>query len=330
MSTDHARHVAIDRILSSAREGIDSALRSYAEEVAEAATDELRRQTSAELSHLRDALQRQELARIDAEAQLAEARRTVEEVKRGAELDMSDLRNAHESALAGERLRADAEIEDARRTAQAQVDDVQRSSETRYAELTRRLADSDNASTHRRLLGEALRSIDEAGSLSSVLERVTESAHGVVDRVALFLVKGQELHLWLSRGLEVDGGPVEPRRIAFDDAGLVALAARERRAMTGWSSEVPDAVPPEFAAGDGARSAAAFPVAIAGDVVAVVYADAPSDGTEASPSWYHWMETLTIYAGRTLETLTIQLAMGFGSSLVRPSHQVPGHRLSGG
>jgi hypothetical protein len=324
VSTDHARHVAIDRILLSAREGIDSALRSYAEELVESATEELRRTTTADLHHLHDALQRQELARIDAEAQLAEARRMVDEVKQAGELDMSELQNAHEAALAAERRRADAEIDDARRTAQAQVDDVQRTLEARVAELTRRLAEADHSSAHNRLLVDALRSIDEAGSLSGVLERVTESAHRVVDRVALLLIRGQELHVWRALGFEVDGRPLAPRQVAFEDAGLVAMAARARRAMSGPSTEFPDAGRPEFAVRDGERSAAAFPVAVAGDVVAVVYADAPSDGTDAAPAWYHWLETLTIYAGRTLETLTVQLAMGFGSSLVRPSHEAPG------
>jgi hypothetical protein len=320
VSVDHARQIATDRILSSVREAIDTALRSHADEVAEAATDEFRRQATADLSQARDALRRQELARIDAEAQLAEARRIADEVRRAAELDMSEVKSAHEAALAAERLRADGEIEDARRAAQTTVEHVQRTADARLADLTRRLAESD-FSGHTRSLVDALRSIDEAGSLSGVLERIMESARRAVGRVALLLVKGPQLQVWRSVGFDADGAPV-PRHVVLDDGGLTEMAARQRRAMAERSGGAADSSGQQSAGSAAARVTAAFPITVAGDVVAVVYADAPADGTDdASPAWYHWMETLTIYAGRTLETLTIQLAMGFGSSLVQPSHE---------
>jgi hypothetical protein len=124
-------------------------------------------------------------------------------------------------------------------------------------------------------------------------------------------VKGDALHAWRSIGFGVDGSPLE-QVMPLSDAGLAGLAARERRAIARPSGELTDPSKPRFAVGDDGGWTGAFPLAVAGDVVAVLYADTSSDESADPPAWYDWVETMTVYAGRTLEALTIQLAMGFG------------------
>ena len=310
------------------REAIDSVLRSYAEEVAEGATDELRREAATEFAQLRDALRTQELARIDAEAQLAEARRLLDEVKQGVEGELADARAAHEAALSAERQRADTDIDDARRMAQAQIDDMARTVDVRIAALRQHLDASERLVAQGRLLRDALRSIDDAGSLSGVLEQVAHWASSVADRVALLVAKTDGLHAWRFLGFDSDLLPSEAA-LPPEHLGLAGLAARERRPIVLGSSDAVEVTLPVFAVTNDERTVAAFPIVVAGDVVAVVYADAVPQDDDTPPAWCPWLETLTTYAGRTLETLTVQLAMGFGSGLVRPSHSPARRPLSG-
>jgi hypothetical protein len=70
-------------------------------------------------------------------------------------------------------------------------------------------------------------------------------------------------------------------------------------------------------------------VAVAGDVVAVLYADAPEAEDGGSPEWCQRLETLTRNASRILEALTVEIAMGFKPLLVQHSHQAPERQSEG-
>src|SRR5688572_23201479 len=104
--TDSRQQAAIDRILSSVREAIEPTVRSYADEIVQTATAELRREADLATADLRAALQRQELARIDAESQVADLRRQLEAQKQAAD----EERTALEAERASQQRRADAEI----------------------------------------------------------------------------------------------------------------------------------------------------------------------------------------------------------------------------
>jgi hypothetical protein len=328
--TDSRQQAAIDRILSSVRDVVEPTVRSYADEIVQTATAELRREADLATVDLRAALQRQEIARIDAESQVADLRRQLEAQKQAADEENMALRMALEAESASQQRRADAEIDEARRAAQASVDDMHRDMEARVSALTRQLAETEAEVAQGTALLESLRSLDEAGSLGGVLERLTQLASRFSDRAALLMVEGDRLFTRHLAGFAVGTGGSQRASLALDEAGVIGAAVRQGRMVVRRASDVSDGSLSLFAA-DSDRAAAAVPVLVSGAVVASLYVDAPHLGDDASPSWCHAIETLARYAGRTLEALTIQLALGFASPLVQPSHgTAPGHPLSGG
>src|SRR5207237_1970613 len=74
---------------------------------------------------------------------------------------------------------------------------------------------------------------------------------------------------------------------------------------------------PPFAANAGERHAMALPVRVGGEVVAVLYADAPRNEAPSSDArWPAILEVLVRHASRVLEAMTVQQAAGL--SLPRP------------
>ena len=327
MSSDHQRQLAIDRILSGVREAAEGSLRSYATAVAESATDEFRRQAAAETTHLRDTVQRLEITRIDVESQLAETRRLLEETRLNAEQLVAEAHSARDSAIAAEILRADAAIEEATRRMQEEFETRERTMESRVGDLTGQLAEAQAHAGRSRAFMDALASLDGTNSLGSVFERLMQFAVEVAPRVALFVVKGKSLSCWRTVGFD---GQREPEVIADlrHDRSIGATAVRLGRLVT---EPAADSSLATFSTPTGAASVAvAVPVSVSGRVVAVLYAERTEGDAAPLNVWCPSLERVSRYAGRTLETLTIQLAMRAGSSLVQPSHGRPGHPLSGG
>jgi GAF domain-containing protein len=86
-----------------------------------------------------------------------------------------------------------------------------------------------------------------------------------------------------------------------DDAGMIAEAARTNAVVTGENAETG---PPPFAVEPPVRASLAVPIAMSGQVVAVLYAD---DGPSNSPADMlnpGAVEVLGRYAARCLEALT--------------------------
>ena len=330
MSSDHQRQLAIDRILSGVREAAEGSLRSYATAVAESATDEFRRQANAEIGHLRDTVQRLEITRIDIESQLAEARRLLEDARREADQLVADANATRDSEIAAERLRADAAIDDAARGAQAEITAVQQAMESRVAELTTQLAAASTEAGRARTLASGLESLDAAMSLRAVLDRVADLAGTLVTRGALFVIEGAAFTCW-----RVFGFDLEAEREGL--AQLVALpsvvteAVHDRRLVTRFQDD--DTVASLSTASAAKRCGegeAGVPVFVAGRIVAVLYGETRHGDATPLNDWCPALATAARYAGRMLESLTIQLAMRAGSSLVRPSHVRSGHPLSEG
>lgn len=327
MSSDHQRQLAIDRILSSVREAAEGSLRSYAAAVAESATDEMRRESTAELANLRDTVQRLEITRIDVESQLAEAHRLLDDARRASEQLVADANAARDSAIADERLRADAAIDDATRRAHAELTAVQSRMESRIAELTHEVASGEAQAARSRSIITALGSLGDATSLGGVLEQLVEVAAWMVPQAAVFMVKDDRLSLWRTRGfdavLEQDG-----LAHLLDEGSVVAKALRQQRLATG---SAPDGTLASFSTTTAAAVAsAAVPVFVSGRAVAVLYAETPdADGDTLQPCCGA-LEAAARCAGRALELLTIRLAIRAGSSLVQPSHGEARPSVSGG
>lgn len=135
----------------------------------------------------------------------------------------------------------------------------------------------DAGSTARVL--DAMRAIDEARSLTAILDALRTSVARDSSRVMLWLVRGPRL--------TSVGGPLEQKDL--EGSGPIADAVRTRAA-----------------AGNHARPEAptaslAVPVLLAGEPVAVVYAE---QDDAASASWPAAIEAITRHASRALEAMT--------------------------
>jgi hypothetical protein len=164
----------------------------------------------------------------------------------------------------------------------------------------------------------AIRTIDRANSLREVLDTLVSAAGREASRVALVLVRADTFQGWRFIGF----GP------ALDTAARIEISRTEAgallEAVTGGASVSGDGGvagrAPSFANLPLGLEYLAVPLTMAGDVVAVLYAD---QGT--SLTWPHDVEVLTRHAGRCLEALTaIKAARALTE---RP--QVPGPMMPG-
>ena len=330
---------ALDRALAGARGHLESDLRAFAQELLRAATDE----------RMRAVAQATETAatevRQKAQSQVVEIReasqRHTDEVRRSADKQIAELRRA----LAEANAKAEADIEDARRIAQTQVDDVQRAMDQRVAELQQRLTDIGHrltqAERHRdearqsaihdgeqagRLLRN-MRMLDGSRSLGEVLDLLGEAAAEEAERVAVLLVKGDQLVGWRTSGFERTAPG--PRALVLDSAaaaGFVASVVRTGSAESRSSADKSERVElPAFArdAGGPSRSALALPLIVGGDVVAVLYVDRTTgDAAERGDRSSATLDVLAHYASKVLEALTVQQAVGLSlpRAVARASH----------
>lgn len=324
---------------------------SQLREAAQKHTEELRRSAESQINELKRALDE---ARRSAEQQLAEAHRNIER-------QLAEARGDTEQQLADARRGAQAEIDEVRRTAEARLEELKKATDQRMAELTQEItsirksaaaeaeelvvaqlaiAAAENerktaetverarTDNHQAVLAQAarfadaIRALDEARSLSEVLDALAECAGREVDRAAVLVVKGDRLNGWRLAGFGVSAPPAKSIELSLDEAGLPGAVVRTGVAVSrpsvepAHSRERQPALPP-FAHDAGARHALALPVTVGGSVVAVLYADAPRlDTPSAASRWPAVLDVLARHASRALEAMTVQQAAGL--SLPRP------------
>jgi hypothetical protein len=167
--------------------------------------------------------------------------------------------------------------------------------------------------------------LDEARSLAEVLDVLGEAAAGEVERVAVLLVKTDQLAVW--RMLGFDGVPVgHSETLGLMEAGFVATVVRTGSAESRSSADTSEGVGlPAFAgaAGGAGRTAHALPLVVGGAVVVVLYGDAPAaDGAGDAGRWSATLDVLARHASKVLEGLTVQHAVGLplSRSVARASH----------
>jgi hypothetical protein len=285
------------------------ARKEAAREAADAALTDERRHAEEQISEVKDKA-RAELAalRLEMEAQLDEATRlahaATEEARRAADIEASTLR---EKVVALE-----AELDVTRRQGQLEAENAANRRLAAEVERTRTDAYQAELSSTVSLLN-GIRSIDDARSLGEVLSALAQCAGREAERAGVLIVKGDTLRGWRFSGFTPDmlqqPGSV---MLARDEAGIVSTVAAKGAADT--VSPVPsadDSALPAFARGAGKRQAVAMPIAVGGEVVAVLYADAVrSDAPSAVCRWPAVLEVLVRHTSRALEALTVQQAAG--------------------
>jgi hypothetical protein len=148
-----------------------------------------------------------------------------------------------------------------------------------------------DAGASERLVG-AIKLIGQARSLTEILEALVTQVGLEAQRVGVFLVRGNRLascRLGAFEGAGIDGRV----DLALEEAGVLAAAVRDNTTVTDETGD--DA--PSFA--KPAAEGVAVPIALSGEVVAVLYAD-----HGVTESWRETAEVLARYGARCLEVLT--------------------------
>jgi hypothetical protein len=235
----------------------------------------------------------------------------MQELQRERDAAEARLRELHRSSdgriaeLESERDRLRSELA----AVQRQLQDLEKRQLTKREHDERILA--GRARTH---LAPAIRTLDESSTLGEALERLLESALAHCDRAVLLLLDKDRLRPWRTFGFE--DGEIEARELSADAAGIAGTAVREGRVLThaGDSGNLPS-----FVSSADIYEASAFPVTVAGAVVAVLYGDVADERLPDS-TWIADVEVLARHASRVLEAITMQQAMGLRPvGLARPS-----------
>lgn len=157
----------------------------------------------------------------------------------------------------------------------------------------------DAADKNARLL-DSVQWLGRARSLGETLDTLARAAAREAPRVAVLTIRDGRAHGWRCIGFgALDEAP--PSNLVFDDAGIIAAAARDNVVAVGQP-------PPAFAGLGASVPSIAVPLALAGDVVAILYADAGTADSE-SPNFDSTpnagaLEILARYAARGIEAMT--------------------------
>lgn len=206
------------------------------------------------------------LERERAERALAETRDELEAERQRAQRALADAR----AALDAERQRADDSL--------ASVRTIAASVETS------------------RLIG-AFRAIDEAGSLTEILRAAVAAASAEAPRAALLIVNGAQLDEWTEAATPSLGAGV--MRVDGREAGFLSEALKRREPVMAGQG----LVAPAFAGLGTDRRAMAAPLLLAGEPVALLYADDGSEGP-ADGGWMEAVQILARYAAAALACMT--------------------------
>ena len=159
-----------------------------------------------------------------------------------------------------------------------------------------------------------MKALDDASSLSEVLDALTTATAAEAGRAAMLVVKGDRILGWRTTGYgELDAQPRSIESSTADADALARAVATGRPVVTGSG---PASSAPAFVAGEAGRTGIAVPLVLGGRAVAVLYADTPADGGEASQPA---IEVLVRHAGRCLEAIAVQRAAQARTSAVRVS-----------
>jgi hypothetical protein len=312
----------LNRLLDSVRGQLESELGSCRDELIRTANE-----ATAQVA-IDAAAQATAEARLEAERELTEVRdtsaRTADEQRSHFTEEIESLQHQldearSETATAREQVESlTAELDEARKQLDLTRDDVEatlRNIETSRQEseatrlevnrLASELRNNDERAAQAKRLPDAVRALDEAATFGDVLDMLANRAGCEAGRAAVFLVKGSRLRAWRTVGF---GFPSDSSRLDIDVSTSGPMAEAARSAL-GVSLRAESSVP-EFARTDEPRASAAWPVSVAGSVVAVLYADGPLADKSEEPYWPAFLEVLTRHAGRVLEAITVRQAAG--------------------
>jgi hypothetical protein len=172
------------------------------------------------------------------------------------------------------------------------------------------LRSADLAASER--LIDAVRALDRARSLGDILETLVACAAREAARAGLLLVSGGALRGWRFIGFGPAFDAASAIVVPLEESGIIAEAIRTDAACSPDPSGRLAA--PAFAALARGRESLAVPVAMSGEVIAVLYADQGTADEEGAlrPSAMTWADAIEVmarHAARCLEAATAIKAM---------------------
>jgi hypothetical protein len=146
-------------------------------------------------------------------------------------------------------------------------------------------------------LVDAMRTMDAAHSLTPILDALASAATAEAERAAVLLVRGNRAQVWRRNGFEA--APQHSQGSEFTLQDDVAGEAAAQNVVVSADNDGTSRVP--AFAGSAWSECVCVPMALAGEVVAVLYVDT----NDAAPvrGWRHRVELLTRHATRCLEAV---------------------------
>jgi len=163
---------------------------------------------------------------------------------------------------------------------------------------------------------DGVRWLGRAQSLSEILDTLARCAAREARRAAVLTVRGGRMRGWRFIGFEhLDQKATVD--VPLDDARVIASAVRANAVTSGQQG-------PSFAELRAGASCVALPIALAGEVVAVLYADEGSGSLESRVRSTERLEILARYAARGIEALTaFRVARSLAAAAAAPEVSGP-------
>ena len=265
-----------------------------------------------------DALQAQaDQAVAAAEARADAAQAAIAEAQAGAEAQQQAVVAAKEESAAAVQaaitqtrehvareaagLVARAREEAAQANAALQADRESRRALDEETAALRASAEQGSLAAMERLL-DAFRRLDQAMTLTALIDALAEAAAGETTRSAVFVVRGREVRGWRVAGFSDAPADVRLVSVPLDGAGAIGVCVRSKARVEITPATFAGSGDLGFIAGVDAAAGLAMPVTLGGETAAVIYGD--DAGTGGPAGWRETIEILARHASRCLEAQT--------------------------
>ncbi len=165
----------------------------------------------------------------------------------------------------------------------------------------RTAAEQGSLAAMERLL-DAFRRLDQATTLTALIDALAEAAGSETTRSAVFVVRGREVRGWRVAGIGDAPADVRSVNVSLDAAGPIGVCVRSKARVDITPATFAEAGDLAFLTAPDAASGLAMPVTLGGETAAVIYGD---DGGAGGPAgWRKTIEILARHASRCLEAQT--------------------------
>ena len=169
------------------------------------------------------------------------------------------------------------------------------------AAALRASAEQGSLAAMERLL-DAFRRLDQATTLTALIDALAEAAAGETTRSAVFVVRGREVRGWRVAGFTDAPADVRLVSVALDAAGAIGVCVRSKARVEITPATFAGAADLGFIATVDEAAGLAMPVTLSGETAAVIYGD--DGGTGGPAGWRETIEILARHASRCLEAQT--------------------------